>query len=308
MTAATVALKVMQYYQMLLMAGMMFFPGPFAEGYKLEFSEPEAAGGSVFSLFGGKPPPCFSVGKTLMYMMFNVFGIQIGFAAFLAAALTRAEVSVAAQSMACLGFACTYSFFLVNDLSYALSPEWPENVPKDGIFANSAVWLVLIAMLLYAWSSSGKVCPAFAKMMPSGRFAGPLMAFCASTLMYAIGCIAARNETFELFFPGVSVCTRIAPDVRYFILLLIGNIGKFMLCNIAMLLCAVSVGDEDTSYRVLRAASFSVMFFLGSFSKDATTFLVTGWADGMRVATFVQNFGVGFYMVTSWTSVPFTLK
>ncbi len=50
-----------------------------------------------------------------------------------------------------------------------------------------------------------------------------------------------------------------------------------------------------------------MMFFLGSFSKDAVVQLVTGWPDDMRTATFVQNFAVTFFVMNAWTQADFKL-
>ena len=51
-----------------------------------------------------------------------------------------------------------------------------------------------------------------------------------------------------------------------------------------------------------------MVFFLGSFSKDALVSLTTGWSEDMRVPTFIQNFAVTFYVINAWANAKFALK
>ena len=91
---------------------------------------------------------------------------------------------------------------------------------------------------------------------------------------------------------------------------LVGNLGKVMLTNTLIIwgTCAASPFDDELKYRIIRAASIMMVFFLGSFSKDSIVNLTTGWAEDMRTPTFVQNFVVTYYVLNCWASADFKLK
>ena len=87
-------------------------------------------------------------------------------------------------------------------------------------------------------------------------------------------------------------------------------LGKLMLTNTLVIwaTCAADPFDDELKYRIIRATSIMMVFFLGSFSKDSLVALTTGWAEDMRVPTFVQNFVVTYYVLNCWASADFKLK
>ena len=81
-----------------------------------------------------------------------------------------------------------------------------------------------------------------------------------------------------------------------------GNTGKNMLWNIGLACCACSVEgpkSSDTTYKLLRAWGYTMMFYLGLFSREGIIALALGWPQPMRFATFVQCFGTTFYALNT---------
>ena len=48
-------------------------------------------------------------------------------------------------------------------------------------------------------------------------------------------------------------------------------------------------------------------FFLGTFARDGVLLVATGWPSPMRLFTFVQCFGVAFYMTDKMVGMPYKL-
>ena len=305
MVSPNVALKVMQYYQLAMFIGMCFFPAQMLEGYHIQFDEKEPSDG--FFGIGKEAPACYPKGKALMFQIFNVFGVQMGTASVIAGALARDGVSANSKSAACLTIALSYTYFIFNDASYVFDAGFPSATPKEGVYFNFGIWAALVAMLLSAWSSSGAIQPKLAEFMPSGIFGTPMLLMIVSNLFYVIGCVFFRGDFFEMFFPGWEAM--VPPDVKFMLLWMTGNLGKLMLTNTLTILAVCSADPSDeVKYRLLRACSIMMVFFLGSFSKDALVSLTTGWSEDMRVPTFIQNFAVTFYVINAWANAKFALK
>ena len=306
MVSCATALKVMQYYQMIMFVGMTMFPGPMLDGYQMKFDDPKPSGG--FLGIGAEAPSCYPKAKALLYQVMNVFGNQMGTASVIAGALARPGVSGPGQSAACLSIALSYTYFILNDAMYVFDDAFPSAIPKEGILVNLAIWAALVAMCLSAWMGSGSHTPELKYMVPSGKFSAPILVLSASTMFYVVGCIAFRTDFFAMFFPDWEAS--ISADVKFMLLWMVGNLGKVMLTNTLIIwgTCAASPFDDELKYRIIRAASIMMVFFLGSFSKDSIVNLTTGWAEDMRTPTFVQNFVVTYYVLNCWASADFKLK
>ncbi len=239
--------------------------------------------------------------------VFNIFGIQCGASVMICAAMARPGVDKKGQSVACLCVALTYLVFMVSDAMNAFSAAWPANAPKDGIYANFAVWSLLIAMCLSAWKSSGSHLPKTDKLMPSGRFAGPMLATIAANMPFAIGLIFFPVQFDEMWSPGNAA--KLDDYTRYFLYLILGNIGKFILCNTAsyIAITAANPAEPDLPYRLLRSGSMMWMYYLGSYGKDAIIDSMTGQAKPMYTMAFVQGFLVTFYVANSWAGAEYKL-
>lgn len=312
MVTATTALKVMQYLNMAFFIGMTMFPGPFLDGYKMKFEEPAKKEG--FSMpWDSKPAaPAFSNSVAILYQMFNIMGIQLGVGAVICGAMSRPGVSKESQAVTALGAGTSFLVMAFNDATYAFSSTWPESIPKDGLYANFVLFGILFVLCFLGWKSSGSPLPTMAKMMPTGRFGVPLAVYLGANMFYVLGCGLPffREGMTEMFLPGQAAT--MTDDVKFMFYLIIGNIGKIMFNNTLIVLAAIGAAPtadakEDVMYRLCRATSLMMMFFLGSFSKDSIVAMTTGWSEDMRVPTFVQNFAVAFYMVNAWTAADFTL-
>ena len=92
------------------------------------------------------------------------------------------------------------------------------------------------------------------------------------------------------------------------IMIIIGQIGKSIFAAILTTLAHASIGDEDTSYRLLRAYVMQSMFYMGSFARDGVLESATGWPSPMRTTNFVQTFAVSFFMADTFTGIPYKLS
>ena len=68
------------------------------------------------------------------------------------------------------------------------------------------------------------------------------------------------------------------------------------------------MGNDEVSYKVLRASAFIWMYAFGSSSKDHIIDLLESFDDPMRIFQFVSNFAVTYYQLVSFVKVPYTLK
>ena len=299
--SATTSLKFTQVMCTAFSIGMLFFPLKMMEGYKADtFS------GSSQVMF------CWAMG---------IFGTQQLLVGIISAAIKRDGVPTAAKSVACLCNAVMWIFFAINDLSYVLAGALPESMPADSIYANCGVLALFGAISFAGWKASGSVTPNFGAFHPQGRTQVPLLVAIANLLFFGVALAFFASDFMELQAPGVlsslpgamvKVKGKMVPagpteGPLPIILLILGNAGKCMLANCLSTLAICSVADEDTSYRLLRGWCLLQFFFLGTFARDGVLLVATGWPSPMRLFTFVQCFGVAFYMTDKMVGMPYKL-
>jgi hypothetical protein len=278
--------------------GMTFFPIKTMEGYKAD-------------TFQGSASTCFQ-------FFLGIFGTQELLVAMISAAAARDQVPKAVQSVVNLCNALIWFFFTISDGSRAVFGTLPSAFPTEAIYGNCVLFTVLGLVSLAGWKDGGSVMPKWGDMKPQGRGANALTAGLLNLSFFAIGCAFFTEPFLEMFLPGVvetlpgAVSTKRNPVGPLDgpvppIMLIIANAGKTMIAAILTTLAACSVGNEDTTYRLLRAYVFQTLFYLGTFARDGVLASATGWPDPMRTISFVQTFGVGFYMANTFTGIPITL-
>merc|ERR1712167_509924 len=120
-----------------------------------------------------------------------------------------------------------YVVFIISDYSATLDDRWPEQMPKEGVYSNIVMWTGFIVVALLGWKDSGSVTPDFNKLskITTGRFSLPLLAGCVNLLMFGVPMTFLR---------------------------------EMMLSNsLAMLAIFSAASDDDTVYRLIRAASIN---------------------------------------------------
>merc|ERR1719231_1439017 len=168
------------------------------------------------------------------------------------------------------------------------------------------------------WAEGGKATPDVHALMPKGRPKLAVSVGMANLAFFAIGCTFFTEPFLEMFLPGVVERLPGAVSTKHHpvgplqgpvppIMVIIYNAGATMLFAIATTLSMCSVGDEDTSYRVLRAWTMQGIFYFGTLARDGVLDSATGWPAPMRVATFVQCFLALFFLADTMTKIPFTL-
>jgi len=292
------ALKVNQFICMAFALGMCFFPVKMMDGYKADS-------------FKGMASTCFQ-------FFMGIMGTQILLMSFLSASAAREQVPKKVQSVGCLALAFYWAFFAVSDGSLVLRNKLPEAFPAEAIYANTGLFLFLSAVMLMGWVEGGKALPDFGAFTPKGRPKVAVSVGMANLAFFAIGCTFFTEPFLEMFLPGVverlpgAVSTKNHPvgplqGPAPPILLIIYNAGVTMLMGIFATLFMCSVGDEDTTYRVLRAWTMHGIFYFGTLARDGVLESVTGWPSPMRVATFVQCFIALFFMADTMTKIPYKL-
>ena len=302
MVSSATGLKLFKAFGLLMGIMMTTFPEALLGVYSLDFFDCPAA-----SRFGKATPCDATKNKAIALNVFNGFGVQLIFNGMLCSMLSRDDVSKKAQSAALLVTSAVYAFFIGSDFIMTLNENFPEQIPKEGFYTNFVMWTGFIVVAMLGWKDSGKVTPNFRNMMPSGRFGKPLLATCINLLMFGVPLVFFRGMMVSKF-GWDDLVAGMPKHVDFFIMSLLGNMGKMMLANVATMLAVASVApDDDTLYRVIRAASLNGLFFLGSFSKDAVSNLLLDHTDPMRVFAFIQIFGVTYYTLNSWVGAAFTL-
>lgn len=292
------ALKVNQFICMAFALGMCFFPVKLMDGYKADS-------------FKGTASTCFQ-------FFMGIMGTQILLMAFLSASAAREQVPKKVQSVGCLLLAIYWAFFAVSDGSLPLRNKLPEAFPPEAIYGNVCLFLFLSAVMLMGWIEGGKATPDFKALMPKGRPKMAVSIGMANLAFFAIGCTFFTEPFLEMFLPGVVERLPGAISTKHHpvgplqgpvppIMVIIFNAGVTMLFAIATTLAMCSVGDEDTSYRVLRAWVMQGTFYFGTLARDGVLDSATGWPAPMRVATFVQCFITLFVMADTMTKIPYTL-
>ena len=305
MVSPSTGLKIFQYFGLLMGILMTTFPETLLGIYSMDFFDCPAAKGG----WGAKPAAACDAtqNKAIAFNCFNGFGVQIMLNGMLFGMLGRDGVNKKAQSVALLVNAVVYACFIVSDFIATLSPDWPEAMPKEGPYTNFVMWTGFIVVALLGWKESGSVTPNFDKMMPSGRFGKPCLAGCVNLLLFGVPLVFFRSGMVAQF-GWEDLMAGMPKHVDFFVMVLLGNMGKMMLANVATTLAVASVAPEDeTLYRLLRVASLNGLFFLGTFSKDAVINVLLSHNDPMRVVAFLQIFCVTYYQTNSWAGAAFTL-
>jgi len=248
-----------------------------------------------------------------LWFVMSLMAVQMLSLCAFNAAMARDVVSTKAKSVACLMNAATLALFVATDASYVLSPNYPAAFPKEGVYFNLALFAALGVMCLSGWAASGSATPDFTALVPIGRFGLPYAAGCANLLFFGVPLVFFREAFIEMYPAAAVRMGELTPDLRFFAMWMFGNVGKFILANVATGLAVVSTPDapaarEDTLFRALRAGSMVYMFYLGSMSKDCIINQLNGAVDPMRVMTVVQSFAITFWQVNAWAGAGFTLK
>jgi len=305
MVSASTGLKIFQYFGLLMGILMTTFPETLLGIYSMDFFDCPAGKGG----WGAKPAAACDAtqNKAIAFNCFNGFGVQLMLNGMLFGMLGRDGVNKKAQSVALLVNAVVYACFIVSDFIATLSPDWPEAMPKEGPYTNFVMWTGFIVVALLGWKESGQVTPNFDKMMPSGRFGKPFLAGCVNLLLFGVPLVFFRSGMVAQF-GWEDLMAGVTKHVDFFIMVILGNMGKMMLANVATMLAVASVAPEDeTIYRLIRVASMNGVFMLGTFSKDAVINVLLSHNDPMRVVAFLQIFGVTYYQLNSWAGAAFTL-
>ena len=304
MVEASTVMKIMMYVNMIFFVGMTTFPGPFADGYKMDFSCPARPARGA--------PPCDEKKNTaLLWFAFNLFGIQLGSLAGMAGALARDGVSKKAQSAFLFVTMISYPFLTISDLIATTTDDFTNSgTPKEGIYFNTVLFSALTVAIYLAWQGTGGYVPDVNKLVPTGRFSTCVIINLVNGLFFALPLMLFRDQFLEMF--GMNEPLTNMGANKWIVMLIFGNIGKVLFWNcVAMLVVATAEGGDkgdDTQYRLIRVTSIFNMFYLGSFSKDVIVNNFTGFADPMRTMTFVQMFAVTYYTMNTWAGAGFTLK
>ena len=152
-----------------------------------------------------------------------------------------------------------------------------------------------------------------------------------SLAMFAAGLTFATRQFLDMYVPGVIDALPNTAQVWPALNIIMGNTGKMMFWNIALVCSTTSVeatNSSDVTYKVrsailpygtpslpnptlsntmnflglsqlLRAWGYTMMFYLGLFAREGTIALALDWPQPMRFTTFFQCFGTTFYALNT---------
>jgi hypothetical protein len=298
MVAPSTALKISANVFTVFFIGMSFFPDKMMETYKFDLSCPP------------RDRSCDEKRNLgFLYSMMGFCGMQLFGFCVNCAAMARDGVSVKAQSATCFCAMIWFIVFMFNDSAY-LFGGMPESIPKEGIYFNIALFAALAGLQYSAWTESGSVMPKIGSMIPSGRFAMPIIVGALNALFFGIPMVVMRETWIENWPAAADSFKALTPDLKFFALWIMGNFGKIMVMNTIMGFAIISAepNKEDTQYRMLRGSSLVYLYFMGSMGQQTIINAIQGTPDPMRVATYLQTMAVTFYQLNSWAGVGFTLK
>lgn len=297
--AATTALKCVQYTFMLFFIGMCFFPEDMLAAYKMDLSCPKKS-----------KQPCNEKNNTaFLYSIMSIMGVQMLSLVSTMSAISRKEVSIKAQSVACFVTMFVQAFFIVNDAMYVMADNYPASMPKEGIVANVVLFGTLMLLCYFGWKDAGGIMPNWGNIIPEGRFALPYVLGCVNLLFFGVPLTFFRASFIEMYPAAAAAAKELTPDLEFFMMWMFGNVGKMICLNVIsnLLIISAEPKKEDTLYRLMRASSLVYMFYLGAFSKDAIINLLMVRDDPMRTVTFVQSFAVTFLQIQSWAGASYKL-
>ena len=220
-------MKIMMYVNMIFFVGMTTFPGPFADGYKMDFSCPARPARGA--------PPCDEKKNTaLLWFAFNLFGIQLGSLAGMAGALARDGVSKKAQSAFLFVTMISYPFLTISDLIATTTDDFTNSgTPKEGIYFNTVLFSALTVAIYLAWQGTGGYVPDVNKLVPTGRFSTVIINLVNGSSSRSHSC-CSRDQFLEMF--GMNEPLTNMGANKWIVMLIFGNIGKVLFWNcVAML-------------------------------------------------------------------------
>ena len=98
------------------------------------------------------------------------------------------------------------------------------------------------------------------------------------------------------------------PPVLFMLSWMFFGIGVNCCTSIVLQLALTSIGDNEVSYKVLRASAFIWFYSFGASRQSHLVDMLESFGDPMRIFQFVTNFAVLFYQTNVWTSHPFKLE
>ena len=303
MVSAPTALNAAQYLTLFFTLGMNFFPDQLMGGYGMDFlSCPAAKRGA---------PKCDPTAmKSFLFSVMNIFGIQMMLVAAVAAAMKREGVPKKAQSIACLVLTGQYAVQVVDTaLRLFVLSGWPAEIDQGGMYFNIALFGGMSYLMYTGWVDSGSAKPDFGavKDIPSGRFGKPILAGVALLAFYGIPCLLAGDAFVEWFGRGDQMAG-FTPPVLFMLSWMFFGVGVNMITSCVLQLALTSIGDNEVSYKVLRASAFIWFYSFGASSQSHIVDMLESFDDPMRIFQFVTNFAVTYYQLVSFVKVPYTLK
>ena len=303
MVSASTALSANQFLIMFFALGMGFFPDELMSGYGMDFmSCPAAKRGA---------PKCDPTAmKSFLFSVMNIFGIQMLLVATVAAAMKREGVPKKAQSVACLVLTGWYAFNVVdNILRLFVLSGWPSEIDKNGQYFNIALFAGMGYLMYTGWVDSGSSKPDFsaAKTLHTTKFGKPILAGIALLAFYGIPCLIAGDSFVEWFGRGDQMAG-FTPPVLFMLSWMFFGIGVNCCTSIVLQLALTSIGDNEVSYKVLRASAFIWFYSFGASSQSHIVDMLESFDDPMRIFQFVTNFAVLFYQLNTMAAAPYTLK
>ena len=302
MVSASTALNATQYLTMMFFIGTNFFPDQMMSGYGMDFlSCPAAKRGA---------PKCDPTSmKSFLFGVMNIFGIQMMLFAVVAAAMKRDGVPKKAQSIACGVTAVAYAFNTVETvLRLFVIPGWPAEIDQGGMLFNIALFGGMAYLMYTGWVDAGSAKPDFSavKDVPNSKFGKPILAGVALLSFYGIPCVLAGDAFIEWFGRGDQMAG-FTPPVLFMLSWMFFGIGVNCCTSIVLQLALTSIGDNEVSYKVLRASAFIWFYSFGASSQSHIVDMLESFDDPMRIFQFVTNFAVLFYQVNTMAATPVKL-
>ena len=169
----------------------------------------------------------------------------------------------------------------------------------QSIYGNCALFGTITVINIMGWKDGGSALPGDLLGAFKGRTFMPLMVNCANYIFFALGLVFFQAAFLDMYIPGYTW--------EKMELVIASRVGWEIIFAVLTMLAAASVGDEDVSYRLMRASVFHAMFNFGLVAADGIIQKNARWPMDMRTFSVFQIFAVTYYLVFSFATIPVKL-
>lgn len=273
MLDAVTTLKATGWYMFAMSVGMMFFTDKMCDMYQVG----EIDAGTKIMMKGLGLQMMGAVGANMLTARVNVERVT---------------------SLTCfanvIGFALFAVLGLVSDVPFAAK----IGMPKEGVYANVAIWSAIAFLNFNAWKATGSAKFELRSFSNMSKMATANRVHNAIGLMFVAGLLFNKQQMFDTYLKGVEV----APTARIFMEQMMQGMGITMLGNAIRSEMILSGDDEECDYALTRWHSMWWMVNMGQTCLQPLLNDQIGWPNDMHTFNVVMAVGMAYYLSNTFVN------